>query len=69
MQEKSALIEDLLTPVQVAHLDAFQAEQGLATRAEAFNLLIEIAIDVVTGTGDRFWDVKPGDIWQFPRRR
>ena len=69
MQEKSAVIEDLLTPIQVAHLDAFQAEQGLSTRAEALNLLIEIAIDVVTGTGDRFWDVRPADLEDGPRRR
>ena len=69
MQEKSALIEDLLTPIQVAYLDAFQTEQGLTTRAEALNLLIEIAIDTVTGTGDRFWDVRPGSVRDVPPRR
>ena len=69
MQDKTALIEELLTPIQLAHLDAFQAEQLLSTRAEALDLLFEIAIDVVTGTGDRFWDVRPGNVREMPPRR
>ena len=37
-------------------LEDFQRSERLLSREAALNLLVEIALDVVTGTGDRFWD-------------
>ena len=63
MNETLSLV-DALSPIHLAQIDTFQTAQNLGTRAEALSLLLDIAIEVVTDTGDRFWDYKP----RRPRR-
>ena len=41
---------------QLAMLEAFQRKERLSSRSEALALLMEIALDVVTAQGRRFWD-------------
>ena len=65
-----------LTPTQAAALDDFQRTEKLQSRVEALGLLLEIGIETVTSSGQRFWD-KPfsnmrdiylssnGDKWQL----
>jgi hypothetical protein len=49
-------VEFELTPEQVAIIDAFQHKESLPSRAKTIELLLDIAIETVTGTGRRFWD-------------
>jgi hypothetical protein len=37
-------------------IEAFQHKESLPSRARAIELLLDIAIETVTGTGRRFWD-------------
>ncbi len=48
-----------LTNLQIGLVDAFQRIEKLATREAAVELLVEIALDVVNGSGRRFWDRSP----------
>ena len=41
---------------QLDLIDTFQHENGLASREEALLLLLDIALEAVTGRGRRFWD-------------
>jgi hypothetical protein len=43
--------------------------QNLGSRSEALRLLLAIAIEVVSDTGDRFWDHKPRRPDEVPNRR
>ncbi len=45
-----------LTASQAAMIDAFQAKEELPSRADAIQLLLDIALETVTGRGRRFWD-------------
>jgi len=47
---------------QAALIDAFQAEQGISSRTEAIRLLLDIALESVTGRGRRFWDRPISDV-------
>ncbi len=49
-------LEVMLTPGQIALLDDFQKAERLLSRASALKLLLEIAFETVTSTGNRFWD-------------
>src|SRR3954452_6592244 len=41
---------------QLDMIDGFQHAKGLASREAAIRLLLDIALETVTGTGRRFWD-------------
>jgi hypothetical protein len=61
-------VEILLTPGQVALLDDFQRTEGLPSQEAALKLLLEIAFETVTSTGNRFWD-RPAAPGNEPPRR
>ena len=46
---------DVLAP-QLELIERFQRENGLASRQDAVVLLLDIALEAVTGKGRRFWD-------------
>jgi len=48
-----------VTPEQVGAIEAFQAKEKIATREEAVRVLLEIAVDTISATGNRFWDRRP----------
>ena len=62
-------LAEALSPIHLAQVDAFQKAQNLGSRAEALRLLLDIAIEVVTDTGDRFWDQRPRRPGEVPFRR
>jgi len=45
-----------LTATQSAMIEAFQRKEGMASRAAAVQLLLDIALETVTSSGRRFWD-------------
>ncbi len=65
----AATMEVTLTVYQRALLAEFQRSEKLALPAQALALLIEIAFEVVTGTGDRFWDKSAPAPGNEPPRR
>ena len=48
-------IEITLTPGQVALLTDFRRVEGLPSQEATLKLLLEIAFETVTSTGNRFW--------------
>ena len=46
----------LLTAAQLALIDSFQTKAALRSREDAIRLLLDIALESVTGRGRRFWD-------------
>ena len=49
-------LEVTLNDQQLVLLDEFKRVEKLSSREATLSLLLEIALEVVTGTGDRFWD-------------
>ena len=45
-----------LSAAQLAMVDDFQQRTGLSTREAAVLLLLDTALEAVTGSGRRFWD-------------
>ena len=60
--------EITLSPGQVALLEEFRRAEGLPSQAAALALLLDIALETVTGPGDRFWDRAPTPGNEPPRR-
>jgi hypothetical protein len=58
----SPRVQIKLTPAQAEMVDAFQTKEHLASRAEAVQLLLDIALETVTGSGRRFWDKPVGKV-------
>ena len=56
-------IEIMLSSGQIALLDDFQRAEGLPSQEATLKLLLEIAFETVTSTGNRFWDKRatPGN--------
>lgn len=52
---------------EAAAIDTFRSAEGLASRAEAARLLLEIGLDTISRSGHRFWDRKPEE-WS-PNRK
>ena len=53
---RTATVEGGVAPEMFGAIDRFQAQEKLSSRAEAVRLLLEIALDTVAESGDRFWD-------------
>ena len=49
-------VELSLTQPQLEMIDRFQEAKGLRSRGEAVALLLDVALEAVTGTGRRYWD-------------
>ncbi len=54
MCEVSLLVN--VSAAQLEAVDRFQQEKGLPSRDGALALLLDIALEAVTGRGRRFWD-------------
>ena len=65
----STRLEVALHSQQLKFLEHFQRSEGLPSREAALSLLLEIALEVVTGTGDRFWDKTAPSPGNEPPRR
>jgi hypothetical protein len=63
-EAKSLRLHVTVTAEQAALIDAFQQVEQLESRAKTVALLLEIALETVSGKGRRFWDWKasPTDI-------
>ena len=62
-------LEITLQSHQLKQLKNFQRSERLLSPEAALNLLLEIALEVVTATGDRFWDKSAGGpLDKLPRR-
>ena len=67
--DTSTRLEVALQSQQLKLLDEFQRSERLLSREAALRLLLEIALEVVTGAGDRFWDKSPARSRDDPPRR
>ena len=67
--DTSTRLEVTLQSQQLKLLDDLQRSERLLSREAALSLLIEIALAVVTGTGDRFWDKWASAAGKEPPRR
>ena len=65
----STRLEVTLKGQQLKLIEEFQRSERLLSREAAVSLLLEIALEAVTGTGDRFWDKSAGGpLDKLPRR-
>jgi hypothetical protein len=55
---KAVRVNVTITAEQAALIDAFQGVEQLESRARTIALLLEIALETVSGKGRRFWDWK-----------
>ena len=67
--DTSTRLEVTLQRQQIKLIEEFQRSERLLSRDAALGLLLEIALEVVTGTGDRFWDRSPSRSGDEPPRR
>ena len=67
--DTSTRLELTLQEQQIKLIEEFQRSERLLSREAALGLLLEIALEVVTGTGDRFWDTSPPRSGDEPPRR
>ena len=58
-----------LSAQQLVLLDEFKRVEKLSSREATLSLLLEIALEVVTGAGSRFWDKSGPSSGQEPPRR
>jgi hypothetical protein len=52
-------IKVTISAEQASAIEAFQAKEKIATQKEAVRMLLEIGVDTVSQTGNRFWDSRP----------
>ena len=61
-------VKIMLTPGQIGLLADFQRAEGLPSQEATLKLLLEIAFETVTSTGNRFWDKRATPDNEPPRR-